>query len=89
MIPSGLASASAALTARNGWRPVRDSGIVAAGAATGQQGNEGRILHRVFFHSVALASLAGNAVLFLACAVPWIVPAAGKWLPVKRSRCRC
>ena len=40
--------------------------IVVAGAATGYVGHEGLILRRIFWHSIALASLVGLWVLMLA-----------------------
>jgi lactate permease len=48
--------------------------IVVAGVATGQQGEEGEILHYVFFHSVALAILVGLLVLCQAHLFPGVVP---------------
>jgi lactate permease len=49
--------------------------ILVAGVATGQQGNEGKILRYVFFHSVALAVLVGLLVLLQAHALR-------SWIPV-------
>ena len=40
--------------------------IVVATASTGQQGQEGRILRFVFWHSVALAALMGLIVMLQA-----------------------
>jgi len=37
--------------------------IVVAGTATGQHGEEGSILRKVFWHSLALATLVGLLVL--------------------------
>jgi len=48
--------------------------IVVAGVATGQQGGEGTILRFVFWHSIALASLVGVVVFFMAYIVPWMIP---------------
>ncbi len=48
--------------------------IVAAGVATGKQGNEGKILRGVFWHSLALASLVGVGVFLQAYVFPWIIP---------------
>jgi lactate permease len=48
--------------------------IVVAGVATGQQGNEGEILHYVFWHSIALASPVGVLVFPQAYVFPWMIP---------------
>ena len=48
--------------------------IVVAGVATGQNGEEGRILRSVFWHSLVLASLVGLLVLAQAYLFPGIVP---------------
>jgi lactate permease len=48
--------------------------IVVAGAATGQQGQESKILRFVFWHSIALATLMGLLTLAQAYLIPWIVP---------------
>jgi lactate permease len=48
--------------------------IVVASAATGQHGDEGRILRFVFWHSVVLASLMGVLTLLQAYAWPWMIP---------------
>lgn len=48
--------------------------IVVAGVATGRQGEEGRILRYVFFHSLALASLVGLLVLLQARVLTGMVP---------------
>jgi lactate permease len=48
--------------------------IVVATASTGQQGQEGRILRFVFWHSVALAAIMGFIVMMQAYVVPWMVP---------------
>jgi lactate permease len=48
--------------------------IVVAGCATGQEGEEGRILRYVFFHSLALAVLVGVLVLLQAYVFPGMVP---------------
>jgi lactate permease len=45
-----------------------------ASAATGQHGDEGRILRFVFWHSVVLASLMGVLTLLQAYAWPWMIP---------------
>jgi lactate permease len=49
--------------------------IVVATAATGQQGQEGRILRFVFWHSVALAALMGGIVMLQAYVFVWMIPA--------------
>ena len=43
-------------------------------AATNQQGQEGRILRFVFWHSIALASIMGIIVMLQAYVFPWMVP---------------
>ena len=48
--------------------------IVVATAATNQQGQEGRLLRFVFWHSVALAVLMGLIVLAQAGPLAWMVP---------------
>jgi lactate permease len=48
--------------------------IVVSTAATGQQGQEGRILRFVFWHSVALAALMGLIVMMQAYVTPWMIP---------------
>jgi lactate permease len=48
--------------------------IVVSTAATGQAGQEGRILRFVFWHSVALAILMGLIVLAQAYLFPWMIP---------------
>ena len=48
--------------------------IVVATASTGQQGQEGRILRFVFWHSVALAALMGLIVMIQAYLTPWMIP---------------
>jgi lactate permease len=48
--------------------------IVVAGAATGQEGQESKILRFVFWHSIALATLMGLLTLAQAYLIPWIVP---------------
>jgi lactate permease len=48
--------------------------IVVAGVATGQHGNEGRILRTVFWHSLALVTLVGLLVLLQAYVFPGVVP---------------
>ena len=50
--------------------------IVVAGVATGQQGEEGRILRYVFFHSLALAVLVGILIFLQAYVFPGMIPAA-------------
>jgi lactate permease len=49
--------------------------IVVATAATGQHGEEGRILRFVFWHSVALAAIMGLIVMMQAYVTPWMIPA--------------
>ena len=51
--------------------------IVVATAATNQNGQEGRILRFVFWHSVALAAIMGIIVMLQAYVFPWMVPVAG------------
>ena len=48
--------------------------IVVATAATGQAGQEGRILRFVFWHSVALATIMAAIVMLQAYVFPWMVP---------------
>jgi lactate permease len=48
--------------------------IVVASVATGQQGQEGRILRSVFWHSLALVALVGVLVLLQAYCFPGVVP---------------
>jgi lactate permease len=48
--------------------------IVVATASTGQQGQEGRILRFVFWHSVALAAIMGLIVMMQAYVTPWMIP---------------
>jgi lactate permease len=48
--------------------------IVVAGVATGQNGEEGKILRSVFWHSLALAALVGFLVAAQAYLFPGIVP---------------
>ena len=48
--------------------------IVVAGVATGQQGGEGVILRKVFWHSLALAVLVGVFVFMQAYLFPGMVP---------------
>jgi lactate permease len=48
--------------------------IVVASVATGQHGEEGRILRSVFWHSLALATLVGLFVLIQAYVFPGMVP---------------
>ncbi len=48
--------------------------IVVAGVATGQQGQEGKILRSVFWHSLALAALVGVLILLQAYCFPGVVP---------------
>jgi lactate permease len=48
--------------------------IVVSTAATGQVGEEGRILRFVFWHSVALASIMGAIVMLQAYVFPWMIP---------------
>jgi lactate permease len=50
--------------------------IVVATAATGQAGQEPKILRFVFWHSVALAILMGLIVMAQAYLFPWMVPDA-------------
>jgi lactate permease len=49
--------------------------IVVSTAATGQHGQEGRILRFVFWHSVALAAIMGLIVMMQAYVTPWMIPA--------------
>ena len=48
--------------------------IVVSTAATGQVGQEGRILRFVFWHSVALATIMGIIVVLQAYVFPWMIP---------------
>ena len=48
--------------------------IVVATASTGQQGQEGRILRFVFWHSVVLAAIMGLIVMAQAYVFPWMIP---------------
>jgi lactate permease len=48
--------------------------IVVSTASTGQQGQEGRILRFVFWHSLALASIMGAIVMLQAYVFPWMIP---------------
>jgi lactate permease len=48
--------------------------IVVAGVATGQHGHEGEILRKVFWHSLALATLVGVFVFIQAYVFPGMVP---------------
>jgi lactate permease len=48
--------------------------IVVSTAATNQQGQEGRILRFVFWHSVALAVIMGIIVMLQAYVFPWMIP---------------
>jgi lactate permease len=48
--------------------------IVVATASTGQDGQEGKILRYVFWHSVVLASLVGMIVMLQAYLLTWMVP---------------
>jgi lactate permease len=50
--------------------------IVVATASTGQQGQEGKILRFVFWHSVALAAIMGLIVMLQAYVFPWMIPSA-------------
>jgi lactate permease len=49
--------------------------LVVATAAADQQGHEGDLLRKVFWHSVALAALMGLLVMAQAYLVPWMIPA--------------
>ena len=51
--------------------------IVVAAAATGEDGQEGRILRAVIGHSVALAGLVGALVWMYAHVWTWVVPVVG------------
>ena len=48
--------------------------IVVASAATGQEGNEGKILRFVFWHSIVLAALMGLLTLAQAYWLSWMIP---------------
>ncbi len=48
--------------------------IVVATAATGQHGQEGRILRFVFWHSIVLGCLMGLITLLQAYVFPWMIP---------------
>jgi lactate permease len=45
---------------------INAQSLVVAGAATGTTGREGEILRYVFFHSLALAAMAGLIVMAMA-----------------------
>jgi len=49
--------------------------LVVATAAANQQGHEGDLLRKVFWHSVALAAIIGLIVMAQAYLVPWMIPA--------------
>ena len=49
--------------------------LVVATAAANQQGHEGDLLRKVFWHSVALAAVMGLLVMAQAYLVPWMIPA--------------
>ena len=49
--------------------------IVVASVATGQEGEEGKILRFVFWHSIALAALVGIVILLYAKVLP------ANWMP--------
>lgn len=51
--------------------------IVVAAAASGEQGEEGKILRAVFGHSLVLALVVGAIVWVYAHAAPWVVPGGG------------
>jgi len=48
--------------------------LVVATAAANQQGHEGDLLRKVFWHSVALAAVMGLLVMAQAYLVPWMIP---------------
>ncbi len=48
--------------------------IVVATAATGQVGNEGKILRAVMWHSIVLAAIVGLIVMIFAYVIPWAIP---------------
>jgi len=48
--------------------------IVVASVATGQDGQEGKILRYVFFHSLVLAILVGVLVMLQANVLSWMIP---------------
>jgi L-lactate permease len=48
--------------------------IVVAGAATGQQGDEGELLRYGFWHSVALGCLMGVLVFLQSNLLSWMIP---------------
>jgi lactate permease len=48
--------------------------IVVSTAATGQVGEEGRILRFVFWHSIALVTIMGAIVMLQAYVFPWMIP---------------
>jgi lactate permease len=48
--------------------------IVVSTAATGQVGEEGRILRFVFSHSLALVTIMGIIVMLQAYVFPWMIP---------------
>jgi lactate permease len=71
---SPLLAAAANSTGGVMGKMVDAQSIVVAGVATGQPGQEGRILRAVFWHSLALAALVGVLVLVQAYFFPGVVP---------------
>ncbi len=72
-IPPVLAAAANSTGGVMG-KMVDAQSIVVAGVATGQHGEEGRILRTVFWHSLALAALVGVLVAVQAGVFPGVVP---------------
>ena len=71
---SPLLAAAANSTGGVMGKMVDAPSIVVGGGATGQHGEEGKILRSVFWHSLALATLVGLLVLAQAYLFPGVVP---------------
>ncbi len=71
---SPILAASANSTGGVMGKMIDAQSIVVASVATGQHGQEGRILRSVFWHSLVLATLVGILVLLQAYVFPSIVP---------------
>ena len=79
VVPLSVDQASVLLASANSTggvmgKMIDAQSIVVAGVATGQSGGEGKILRAVFWHSLALACLAGLLVLAQAYLFPGVVP---------------
>ncbi len=73
---SPILMASANTTGGVMGKMIDAQSIVVAAAATGEGGNEGRLLRAVFWHSLALALLVGGIVWLYAHVFPGLVPTA-------------